>query len=68
MEKFKPAPAQLSCDVCLREIPRSAAMTAEGADYVGEFCGLECYQEFLKAVDAAAVRAVAGVEAVVDAS
>ena len=63
MEKFKPIPAQLSCDVCLREIPRSAAMTVEGADYVGEFCGLECYQEFLKEEDPEAAGAVADVAA-----
>ena len=58
MENLKPAPAMLSCDVCLKEIPKSAAMTAEGADYVGEFCGLECYQEFLKKPDAPATDAM----------
>ena len=47
------AEVHLSCAVCLQEIPRSAALTAEGADYVGEFCGLDCYQEFLKETDTA---------------
>jgi Domain of unknown function (DUF3330) len=32
----------VSCQVCLKEIPGSAAKNLEGADYVLHFCGLEC--------------------------
>lgn len=55
MDKSNPNPAAtLSCEVCLKEIPRTAALTAEGTDYVGQYCGLECYQEFLKQPEASA--------------
>lgn len=37
----------LPCDTCLNEIPESTALNSEGADYVGAFCGLECYQVFV---------------------
>jgi len=36
----------VSCSVCLKEIPLSAAMTPEGVDYIGQFCGIECYELF----------------------
>ena len=35
--------ALVSCDVCLKEIPRSEAKVEEASDYVAYFCGLECY-------------------------
>lgn len=35
------------CDVCHKDIPVSAAMTAEGADYVWHFCGKSCYEKWL---------------------
>lgn len=38
----------LECGMCLKEIPESAAFTPEGSDYVGHFCGSECYQAFLR--------------------
>lgn len=38
---------KISCDVCRREVPLSAALTPEGAEYVGHFCGIECYQQFV---------------------
>ena len=31
------------CKTCSKEIPESAALTAEGADYVWHFCGQKCY-------------------------
>lgn len=37
---------QVSCIVCLKEIPLSAALTPEGGDYIGQFCGIECYEHF----------------------
>lgn len=39
-------PEKISCSMCLKEIPLSAALTPQGADYVGHFCGIECYDEF----------------------
>lgn len=38
----------VECEVCLKEIPESAVFTPEGAEYVGHFCGIECYQVFLR--------------------
>lgn len=37
---------RLSCEVCKKEIPRSAAQSAEGDDYVFYFCGPECYAQW----------------------
>ncbi len=42
-----PEPEKITCSVCRKEIPISAAFTPEGADYVGQFCGIECYEEFV---------------------
>ena len=41
------APASdITCDVCHREIPLSAAVWRESSDYVAYFCGLECYDRW----------------------
>lgn len=52
MNGTKPAAAPseppIECELCLREIPESAAFTPEGSEYVGHFCGIACYQEFLR--------------------
>jgi hypothetical protein len=37
---------KVSCSVCLKEIPLSAALMPEGGDYIGQFCGIECYEQF----------------------
>ena len=37
----------ITCAACFNEVPLSAAFTPEGAEYVGHFCGIECYQQFL---------------------
>ena len=37
---------KIPCSVCRKEIPLSAALTPQGADYVGHFCGIECYEQF----------------------
>ncbi len=37
---------QVPCSMCRKEIPLSAALTPQGADYVGHFCGIECYDQF----------------------
>ena len=34
----------VACEVCTKEVPLSAAKTAEGIDYVMYFCGLECLE------------------------
>jgi hypothetical protein len=34
----------LTCDLCKAEIPPSAALTFEGADYSAHFCGLGCME------------------------
>lgn len=36
----------VSCEVCLKEVPRSEAAVPEAADYVAYFCGLACYQQW----------------------
>jgi hypothetical protein len=36
--------APLTCDLCKAEIPPSAALTFEGADYTAHFCGLGCME------------------------
>ncbi len=34
----------LTCNLCKAEIPQSAALTFEGADYTAHFCGLGCME------------------------
>lgn len=36
----------VACDVCLKEIPKSAAHSLEGPDYVYHFCGPACYEKW----------------------
>ncbi len=36
----------VSCEICLKEIPKSEAKTAEGSDYVLYYCGLDCYEKW----------------------
>lgn len=38
----------IECSECLKEIPASEAKSAEGIDYVAHFCGLECYDKWIK--------------------
>ncbi|HSB23286.1 MAG TPA: DUF3330 domain-containing protein [Burkholderiaceae bacterium] len=40
------ADALVTCDVCLREVPRSEAIVPEATDYVAYFCGLECFEKW----------------------
>lgn len=37
----------ISCDVCMKAVPRSASKSVEVDDYVAHFCGLDCYQSWL---------------------
>lgn len=34
---------QISCEMCLKEVPLSEATVPEASDYFVHFCGLECY-------------------------
>lgn len=44
---------QVSCEVCLREIPETEARSAEGEDYTLYFCGLDCYHRWRQKAEAA---------------
>ena len=38
-------PENVSCKVCLAEIPDSVTMSSEGDEYAQHFCGIECYDK-----------------------
>ena len=40
----RPVVELVKCEVCLKEVPKSAAKNAEAQDYVAYFCGLDCYE------------------------
>jgi hypothetical protein len=43
----RPVEATLvTCEVCLKEIPKSEATVAEAADYFVYFCGPDCYHKW----------------------
>ena len=33
-----------SCQICMKEVPISATLSEEGADYLHHFCGLDCLE------------------------
>ena len=37
---------KVSCELCLKEIPRSEAKNVEVNDYLLHFCGLDCYDKW----------------------
>lgn len=39
-------PDQVSCEVCMKEIPRSEAQASEATEYVFYFCGPECFEKW----------------------
>jgi hypothetical protein len=43
-----PTQELVSCEVCLKEIPRSVGRSQEGSDYVLYFCGDNCFVEWQK--------------------
>lgn len=46
-EFISPLPQeQVSCEICLKEIPLSEAKNEEASDYVIYFCGLDCYEQW----------------------
>lgn len=45
--KNKPIDVErVACEVCLKEVPKSAAIASETTDYVAYFCGLNCYEKW----------------------
>jgi hypothetical protein len=40
------APEQVTCKVCMKEIPLSEAVIPEATDYVAHFCGAQCYEKW----------------------
>jgi len=41
-----PPEGLVACEICLKEIPRSVALSQEGSDYVLYFCGDNCFVEW----------------------
>jgi hypothetical protein len=39
-------PEQIACEICMKEVPKTEALNAEGAEYVLYFCGLDCYTKW----------------------
>lgn len=37
---------KIACSVLLKEVPLNLASTPEGADYIGHYGGIDCYEEF----------------------
>ena len=50
---------QVTCAVCLKDVPRSEATVPEALDYVVYFCGLDCFETW-KRQGARSDEAVAG--------
>jgi hypothetical protein len=46
METRPVDPERVFCEVCLKPVPRSEALSAEARDYVAHFCGLDCYDRW----------------------
>lgn len=46
-------PEQIACEVCLKEVPKTGALHAEGTEYVLYFCGTDCFQKWSADKDAA---------------
>jgi hypothetical protein len=42
----KPVEALVSCQVCLKELPKSGATAPEAVDYFVYFCGPACYDKW----------------------
>jgi hypothetical protein len=52
MHMNKHSDSFISCEICSKEIPKSAATTFEGDEYVWHFCGNACYRKFQNEIDA----------------
>lgn len=40
------APEAVACRICMKEIPKSVAESAEGVEYVYYFCGPDCFAQW----------------------
>ncbi len=36
----------LECELCMNEIPLSEAKSSEATDYVVNYCGIDCYDQW----------------------
>lgn len=46
-ERIAPVePKNLTCIVCLTEIPESVAASSEADEYAQHFCGIDCYAKW----------------------
>ena len=45
-QKSKSNETLVTCQECMKEIPRSEAKVDEVSDYVAYFCGLDCYDKW----------------------
>ncbi|TRZ63921.1 MAG: DUF3330 domain-containing protein [Rhodocyclaceae bacterium] len=53
----KPLELELvACEVCMKEVPISAAATSEASDYVAHFCGMECHEKWKSQREISAVK------------
>lgn len=49
IETTKPTDVEsVKCEVCSKEISKADAQSAEARDYVAYFCGLECFDDWMK--------------------
>lgn len=37
---------RVTCETCLKEVPKSEATSPEATEYVLYFCGLDCYEQW----------------------
>lgn len=42
----RPREEMVECEVCLKEVPLSAAKNEEAQDYVAHFCGIDCFAKW----------------------
>jgi len=57
MRQEAAVPDTVACHTCQREVPRSVAEQAEGADYLLYFCGLDCFAKWRSDAERSAARA-----------
>jgi hypothetical protein len=46
MDKQLPEVEMVVCETCCKEVPLSEAVMPEVVDYVVQFCGLDCYEQW----------------------
>ena len=38
----------VSCEICLKSVPKQDSKCVEADEYVAYFCGLDCYDKWVK--------------------